>query len=334
MHTTIDDIDALISCYVADAIDGQSLGRLKAWAEQSESNREYVRRQLEVALAASVATDATPYDERQAYHRFLANAVRQPRGRFLAPVWRHVAVAVAIVAAVVLLPMMGFLHGRHTVEEKFADIIVEVPVGARMKTTLPDGTIVWLNSGSRLIYSQGFGMDNRQLQLSGEAFFEVAHDTVKPFTVHTREMDVRVVGTQFNMRNYSTDAEVSVSLVEGRVALSNKLRNDGEIHLEPMQNATLNKRTGRMALHAMRTASSAAWTGNELFFDESLLSDIAQKMERCYGVRVEVADSVRRLRFYGSFKMVGGDPEDILRAISATGDVRYRVKSRQHYVLY
>lgn len=349
MHTTHDnDIDALISRFADGSIDSPSLARLKAWAMLSDGNREYVRRQLEMALAIGVAADTTPFDAAQAYRRFLAgvgvpgdaaydagaSATPSPR-RLPVRVWRRVAIVAAVVAAVVLLPMVGFMHGRQTVKEAFADIVVDVPVGARMSMTLPDSTHVWLNSGSRLVYSQGFGMDNRQLRLSGEAFFDVAHDPSKPFTVHTREMDVRVVGTRFNMRNYATDDEVSVSLLSGCVALANNLRpTDGEICMRPMQNAVLDKRTGHVTLRQLRTAANAAWTGNELFFDESLLSDIAKKIERSYGVSVTVADSVRNLRFYGSFKLVGGSPDDILRAIAATGDVRCRTIGRQHYVLY
>lgn len=344
MHT-IDknDIDTLISQCVDGLIDSQSLARLKSWAEHSDSNREYVRRQMEIALSVGVSADTTPFDAVQAYRRFLANAgdavddapaAALSRHRLLASVWRRVAVAAAIVAAVVLLPMVGFLHGRHTVKESFADIVVDVPEGARMSMTLPDSTHVWLNSGSRLVYSQGFGVDNRWLTLSGEAFFDVAHDKAKPFVVHTHEMDVRVVGTQFNMRNYAADDEVSVSLVRGCVALSNKLRGGGELLLAPMHSATLDKRTGHLTLRTMRTTGCTAWTGNELFFDEALLSDIAKKIERSYGAKVTVADSVRNLRFYGSFRMVGGSPDEILQSIAATGDVRYKATGRMQYVIY
>lgn len=355
MHTESPcDIDRLVSRYVAGTIDSRSLARLKALACQSDAIRDRIRRQIELGVAAAVEADTTPFDARRAYRRFLdgagvggadasaadaafvpdAGAGRRARRSAAAGVWRRVCVAAAVAVAVVALPLIGFVGGRQTVESGFADIVVEVPVGARMQMTLPDSTRVWLNSGSRLVYSQGFGVTERRLSLSGEGFFDVRHNAGKPFTVCTREMDVRVVGTRFNMRNYADDDEVAVSLIRGRVALANRMRQDSDIYLSPMHSAVLDKRTGRITLRPMRTQGGAAWAQGELFFDESLLSDIAKKIERCYGVRVEVADSVRSRRFYGSFSMEGGSADGILRAIASTGDVRCRAKDSRHYILY
>lgn len=350
MHTECPyEIDELVSRYVAGTIDSRSLGRLKAWACQSASHRDCVCRRIELGMAAAVAADGTPFDAGSAYRRFLEakaadacsaaaapppNASCRSAGLTAGRVLKRVAVAAAVAVAVALLPLAGYIGGRQTVESGFADIVVDVPLGGRMQMTLPDSTRVWLNSGSRLVYSQGFGVTDRRLSLSGEGFFDVARNAGKPFTVCTREMDVRVVGTRFNLRNYEDDDEVAVSLIRGRVALANRLRRDSDIYLNPMHSAVLDKRTGRITLRPMRTGGGSAWAQGELFFDESLLSDIAKKIERSYGVRVDVADSVRSRRFYGSFSMDGESPGEILQAIAATGGVRCRAKDRRHYVLY
>ena len=328
------NIDTLILRYVDGTIDSRSLARLKSWAEASAARRAYVRRRLETAFSSAVAADRTPFDSAAAYARFLSRAAaecgRVRRRRTAA--WRRVA-AVAALVVLAVLPFAAYWQGRRVVEASFADIAVDVPTGARISMMLPDSTRVWLNSGSRLVYSQGFGVADRRLELSGEAYFEVAHDKDKPFVVHTRELNVTVVGTKFNLCNYRSDNEVTVSLVEGCVALTNNVRRTADIYMHPNQTAVLDKHTGRLTVRRTRAYGSASWTGNELFFDEALLSDIAKKIERCYGVSVSVADSVRGRRFYGSFRMAGGSPDEVLRAISATGDVNYKA-SGSHYTLY
>lgn len=329
-----DHIDTLISRYVDGTIDSRSLARLKAWAEASDANRAYVRSQLEIGFSSAIAADREPFDSRAAYARFLSRVASEcgrERRRAVSVWWRVAAVAALVVLAV--LPFIAYRQGQRTVETAFSDIVVDVPTGARISMTLPDSTRVWLNSGSRLVYSQGFGVGDRRLTLSGEGYFEVAHDAAKPFVVHTRELNVTIVGTKFNLCNYRSDNEVTVSLIDGCVALTNNVRRAADIYMHPNQTVVLDKHTGRMTLRRTRAAGSTSWTGNELFFDEALLSDIAKKIERCYGVSVSVADSVRCRRFYGSFRMIGGSPDEVLRAIAATGDVSYKV-SGNHYTLY
>lgn len=338
-NETKQHIDKLIERYVRGTIHRDSLRELRRWADASAEHREYVRRQIEVMFSLGVATDSTPFDSSAAYGRFRERVASTGGMRFSAsgkrrmPRWKVAVAAVAAVLVVVALPLIGYHIGRNGLQAAFADIVVEAPMGGRMRMTLPDSTHVWLNSGSRIVYSQGFGVADRRLKLEGEAYFEVAHNPDKPFCIATRELGVRVVGTKFNLRNYPSDSELAVSLVEGCVALYNRVCHDSTVLLRPMQCMVMDKRTGQMTLRDMSTRATAAWTGNELFFDEDLLPDIAKKIERSYNVRVHVADSVRGRRFYGSFRLTANTPDDILRAISATGNVSCR-KTRAGYELY
>lgn len=114
-------------------------------------------------------------------------------------------------------------------------------MGARTKMHLPDGTAVWLNAGSKLSYSQGFGIDNRDVRLEGESYFEVSRNENLPFCVKTKEVKVRVLGTKFNFRNYQDDNEAVVNLLEGKVSLMNGLRKMSEQYLAPGECMTLDK---------------------------------------------------------------------------------------------
>ena len=201
------------------------------------------------------------------------------------------------------------------------------------KEYLPDGTLVWLNAGSKITYSQGFGMDNRQLSLEGEGYFEVVHNQDLPFEIHTHEVDLRVLGTKFNFKNYSDDEEVTVSLLEGKVALHNSLKSMSDLYLSPNEKMVLNKRTGEMVKSRARAENSMLWTNDELFFDEELLEDIAKKLMRSYDVRIEIADSLKNRRFYGSFKVMGNTIEEVLETIASTNRMKYRYENEK-YILY
>lgn len=218
-------------------------------------------------------------------------------------------------------------------ENAFADIVIEAPVGARTCMYLPDGTQVWLNSCSRLTYSQGFGINDRNLKLEGEGYFEVSRNEQLPFIIHTQEVDVTVLGTQFNFKNYADDSEASVSLLSGKVKLSNHLRQEETLYLQPNEKVTLNKLTGEMKTTRTQVQNSKIWTHDELFFDEELLEDIAKKLMRNYDVKIEVADSLKNTRFYGSFKMSGSTIEQVLETISSTNRMKYK-QEKGIYILY
>lgn len=218
-------------------------------------------------------------------------------------------------------------------ENAFADIVIEAPVGARTCMYLPDGTQVWLNSCSCLTYSQGFGINDRNLKLEGEGYFEVSRNEQLPFIIHTQEVDVTVLGTQFNFKNYADDSEASVSLLSGKVKLSNHLRQEETLYLQPNEKVTLNKLTGEMKTTRTQVQNSKIWTHDELFFDEELLVYIAKKLMRNYDVKIEVADSLKNTRFYGSFKMSGSTIEQVLETISSTNRMKYK-QEKGIYILY
>ena len=138
--------------------------------------------------------------------------------------WRYAA----IIAVILAVGCFSYWQGGVNVKDTFADISVEAPLGSRTKLYLPDGTLVWLNAGSRMTYSQGFGVDNRMIELEGEGYFEVRRNEKLPFFVKTKDLQLQVLGTKFNFRDYPEDHEVVVSLLEGKVELNNLLKKEKE----------------------------------------------------------------------------------------------------------
>ena len=191
---------------------------------------------------------------------------------------------------------------------------------------LPDGTSVTLNHYSSLSYPERFKSDNREVELSGEAYFEVTRNEEIPFKVHTEELDVKVLGTKFNFRNYKDDLEAKVCLLEGKVALNTR---EKETILHPDQQALLDKKTGKLSVSDTKAAYSAEWTNDFLYFDEVLLSDIIKELERSYDVKITVADdTLNTIRFYGNFRKREQSIREIMNVLSSTDKMTYTVNGK------
>ena len=223
----------------------------------------------------------------------------------------------------------NYWQGEVNVKDTFADISVEAPLGSKTKLYLPDGTLVWLNAGSRMTYSQGFGVDNRKVELEGEGYFEVKRNEKVPFFVKTKDLQLQVLGTKFNFRDYPEDHEVIVSLLEGKVELNNLLRKEKEAVLAPDERAVLNKANGLLKVESVTASNASQWTDGYLFFDEELLPDIAKKLERSYNVKIHIAnDSLKTFRFYGNFVRREQSIQEVLEALASTEKMQYKIEER------
>lgn len=348
------EVAELLARYVAGEIDSISLARLAQWAELAESNKNYIKRELELHVALQVCHDSTPFDAEKAYARFLtrkqlvaaeaaeplvaarvaAQGATEPagrKGRSVSLVRRIMQVAALV--ALLVAPFAAYWQGSKLRMERYAEMSIEAPMGAKSKIYLPDGTLVWLNAGSKLLYAQSFGIEDRQIKLEGEGYFEVAHNSKLPFKINSEALNLEVVGTQFNFKAYLEDERVVVSLMEGAVALENRMREMPQITLKPNEQLTLHKTTGKLYKTTLKGATARAWTNGELFFDEVPLREIAKELERGYNLRVVVADSLKDRKFYGVFVRENNQLEEVLKMIASTGRIKYKYENGK-YLLY
>ena len=199
-----------------------------------------------------------------------------------------------------------------------------IPKGGEYQVVLADGTKVWLNSASRLIYPQSFMGKERRVVLSGEAFFDVAHDAERPFIVETSRMNVKVLGTRFNVNDYDDNEEVSTTLVNGSVEIVSG--DQQAFRLVPGEQAygkenELEKREVNVRLYT-------SWIDGKFLFNNTELEEIAKQISRWYDVEIFFSsESVKKVRFTGAivkFKPL----EDLVRMIESTSQVRFSVKGR------
>lgn len=342
MKTDKDTIDKLIAECLSTGSDPRQTEELRQWLDLSADNRRYFEGMKQVWLTASSAGLSRRYDADRAFSVFKSRVAGLPSETGGAPAAglpvRKAAVTLlrfaAAVAIVVAIGIAAYMRGGSDVRGNFADITIEAPMGSTSRATLPDGTEVTLNAGSRLTYSQGYGIVGRDVRLNGEALFDVRHDAAMPFSVITDKLDLKVLGTRFNFRCYDNEQDITVALLRGSVALENKMRRGACTMLKPGEMAIFNKVSGDMRVSRISTSRPGSWVGNGLNFEEESLERIARTLERSYNVKINISsDSLRRYRFYGMFNSREQTVEDVLNALSATGKVRYKRHGR-HITIY
>lgn len=287
----------------------------------------------ELWVSSAVADDTQQYDVDQAFERFRKRTGLDQSGRQSYKWYRTWSVAAVAIVLLGLITVTAYWQGSRQIQSNFSDIVVEAPLGSKTKLTLPDGSTVWLNAGSKMVYSQGFGVSDRRLAFQGEGYFEVEKNDEMPFLVQTHDVNVTVVGTKFNFRNYPEDEEAVVELLEGKVALENQLKEESVRYLSPNEKMVLHKATGKMDITSAKVKEATLWTENILLFDEDLLPDIIRKLERSYHVQIEIeSEALKQTRFYGQFNQLEQNIYDVLDMLSETGKLKYREEGKVIYL--
>ena len=325
------EIDELIATYLSQGLESEKLSELENWLKASPENQKHFQQMREIWFSTISANEEERYNKEEAYSRFLNRTCQIPQEeKTVKKLSLHkFFYGAAAVALLCLISFASYRTGTEQVKKQFAEMVVEAPLGSKTRLSLPDGTLVWLNAGSTITYSQGFGVEERKLKLSGEGYFEVTRNKQLPFEITTKELQLRVLGTKFNFRNYPEDEEVSVSLLEGKVSLRNYLKNDALCYLEPDQKAILNKKNGKLMVSASEARYTAEWTNGFLFFDEELLPDIIKELERSYNVKIYIEDeSLKTFRFYGNFVRKEQTIQEILEMLASTGKLEYKIEGK------
>ena len=196
--------------------------------------------------------------------------------------------------------------------------------GEKSYLQLPDGTRVWLNSCTTLEYAENYGHSNRSIYLDGEAYFEVAKNKDLPFVVKANGIDVKAIGTAFNVSAYMEDSQLTTTLFNGKVAVQPTLTKQ-EVLLEPNQVAVYDKSRNKIEVVPYDKKQFAQWRGGFLSFEMMYLQDITKLLERNYNVVFRYENQgIKKLRFSGSFRN-NEDLSEILNVIKTNTGIRYQI---------
>lgn len=235
------------------------------------------------------------------------------------------------IAAILFIPLLlsgivWFFYGNNFNHQEVAWAEIQCPNGVRTHFDLPDGTSGYLNSGSILAYPVPF-TGERQVKLSGEAFFNVTHNKKLPFHVFTKNLDIKVLGTRFNVLAYNDQDFEEVTLEKGRVDVYNNIQQKIS-ELEPNQQINYNCNTKQFIRKSVNASQYISWIDGKLIFRNEKFGEVAKRMGRWYNVDIIIAD--KRLNdyiFHATFE--NEQLEEALKLIELTTPITYQLQKRE-----
>jgi ferric-dicitrate binding protein FerR (iron transport regulator) len=304
---------ALFDKYLRDEISEQEKDRLISLLRSSEDVDRFFCHQLESTDSALDKNTAN-----RIYTHICSNISPEKKsGHTLS--FRRKAMRWAAIFALPILLIFGAYYAANSQNDNKVAIIV--PKGEKAEITLADGSRVQINSASSFTHNKRFNRKERRVQLMGEAYFEVAGNKKRPFIVETADMEIRAIGTTFNVSSYTEDCQTAVVLVEGKVKVSTP---DQETTLTENQRAIFYKSTRALVTDAVCASDFTAWTSGNLYFDNRSFDEIVHTLSRVFDVQIYfVSDELRFDRFSGTLR--AGSIYDALDILSLTSAMRYRV---------
>jgi ferric-dicitrate binding protein FerR (iron transport regulator) len=258
--------------------------------------------------------------------------------------------ALGVAAALLLVFLFVDLQEPRGEAVQPAQNTVSTKPGSKSKIQLPDGSQVWLNADSRITYDENFRGPFRQVQITGEAYFDIAKDKDHPFIIHANSIDVKVLGTSLNIRSYNNEKNTEAVLIRGSIEVTLRSSPDKKIVLQPNEKLVVHNgkamvvkdmplRQKEEAVPVMTlgkahlqvkdsTAMDILWVKNQLAFDKETLEEVARKIERWYDVKVTITDN--RLK-HTEYSAVFEDESlrQVMEALRMTGNFRYVINKKE-----
>jgi ferric-dicitrate binding protein FerR (iron transport regulator) len=332
----------LLAKYLQGEASEQEKALLFAWMEAHPDNKALFDNLKKVWHAVDKPADAYTPDVEKGWHQFQTiagisrentakeetqNATQPPQGRTirLQP-WVYISrIAAVLVLAVGIL----YFVKLSSPAEEAAPVTVATQNG-KQELYLPDSSRVVLNKNSSITYSSRFNEQDREVKLSGEAFFDVRKSAGKTFTVYSGNTQTQVLGTSFTVSNYEGKTEVQV--VSGKVAFS--IRNNPEstrVLLTPGLQA-VETGNGQISQSQIRDANFLAWKDNKLTFNNTSMKEVVATLEQYFGIPINITDTrLLECRFTGSYQ----DPtlQEIIDVLVVSVDLTYTQKNGQYTFL-
>jgi ferric-dicitrate binding protein FerR (iron transport regulator) len=283
--------------------------QISEWIRQSEDNKKLFFDLRDIWLSSGSSNNADNYNLEGAINQFRSrintNKQKLIHQLSIQNILKYAAVAILLLA----LPFSFYL-GTKSNNSASSLTTISCAFGDHTNVLLPDSSVVYLNSGSKLTYSTEFRQQSRKVILEGEAFFSVTRDEKRPFRVKTKDMEIEVLGTKFNVKAYPNEDIVSTTLVEGSVHVFSQQQ---DAVIKPFEKIVLDKSSMKMDIQQLTdVAPDTEWKDGRFIFRNESLAELAPKLERWFDVDIEFADEkVKQRRFTGILVR-----ESILEAVS------------------
>ncbi|MDR0835130.1 MAG: FecR domain-containing protein [Tannerella sp.] len=247
--------------------------------------------------------------------------------------WQKYAASIALA---ITIGLSAYLYrqdrssSEETLQAEVKEYVINADKGQKSSMTLPDGTKIWLNSYTRITYSSDYGISNRTLSLTGEAYFEVAKDPTKRFIVKAGEMEVEALGTAFNVKAYNEDAGIVTTLLSGSVQTTVAGKT---ARLAPNQSASFNRENKQLSIDDSEDAADALmWRKDELVLKNQTLEEIAVILNRLYNVEIILeSEAIKKHSFSGIVK--NNSLKNVIETIGLTAPVSFEITADDKIIL-
>lgn len=281
-----------------------SLAERMSFLREVDSDEELKKQFTEYQNLYALMNLSTQLEDRATGKSKYNLFVRNKQNTTLNKRWIH---WLGYAAAIIAVAVSSGLLTRWYILKDHSDVVASemntlyTPAGQRARLVLQDGTEVWLNAKSKLVYPAHFAGKERRVRVEGEAFFNVAKDSVKPFIVSAENVDMKVLGTQFNVYCYPDAEYIKTSLLEGCVHVFFQDRENEGVLLKPNQQVTVSE--GKMEVRPIELEEYFLWRNGVYAFKNEPLIDILKKLELYYDVKIVVEDpSMFRETYTGKFR--------------------------------
>lgn len=250
----------------------------------------------------------------------------------------------SLAAAIIVLPLIAIIfysinlkNDDSSIRQSFKSTIEKRvnPSGQKSVLFLDDGTKVWLNAASKISYATDFiAHPTRDVYLEGEAFFDVAHNSDKPFIVHASSIKIKVLGTSFNVKSYSEEKTIETTLVHGKVRIEqsdvsgNRI---GDVELKPNQRAVFNKESKIINIKEVVADNSSSWKQDRMVFDEETIDNVILQMERWYSVKIHVKNK-GNLDCKLTASIEEESLEEVLKLLEASHNIEYKIVENEVFI--
>ncbi len=311
-------ISKILKKYLSERFPAETEERVQKWIIKNDKSKEKEQASLEYWDELNIEAD---YDTHSALDR-VNNRIGYDKQALTIPLYKKLSRIAAV-----LIPLF-ILAGGYLYYQSTRNNLIEVSVayGEQKHLFLPDSSEIWVNAGSIIKYPKEFTGKQRLVQLDGEAYFSVQRDESKPFIVSTKKLSVKVLGTKFNVKAYTSDEKITTTLTSGKVEVST----NNEFHmLNPNEQLTFNRNTSAINIEKIPSNETDSWLSGQLVFNNASLTEIEQTLERRFDISITDNTAIPASKLYTVKFLKNESPEDILKILQDVVGFSYRKQGGQ-----
>jgi len=304
--------------------------QIDLWLNENAENQRIYNELWSAYQLTSPDNDLIITDKEVAWAKIESKiAIPRKRGLFVMQLSKFAAAA--IVFFLIGIGVQYYLTNQYPSDFLNQYTCVVVPEGQKSMVLLPDGSKVWMNAGSELKYRNSFNSKVREVELEGEAFFEVAKDRFKMFKVKTGTISVEVYGTAFNVKNYKDEKRLEITVENGNVGVMESGKKLAD--LTKGKQASINKKTNELCLLNPNVDIVTAWKNNELVFDGTPFEEVIRYLERWYGVNINIEEEMKKKHNY-TFKVKTESFRELLELLKEITPLEYKINGKNVIIKY